>query len=308
MAITAADVAKLRDMTGVGMMSCKKALEATGGDLDKACEYLREQGMSVAAKKASRIAAEGAVVAAVSADKHSGVLVEVNCESDFVAHSDVFVALCKTIADVANSTGITDVDNLKAHKTADGTIEELINTATAKTGEKISLRRVGLQQDKNAVEETYIHMGGKMGTLVEFVCEGSIEGKVDEIVTVAHDVAMHVAAFQPAYIRKTDVPAEVVEHERSIIHQQLLNDEKAKNKPEQVLAKIADNKLGKFYEENCLLYQAFFKDPSVTIEQYIAACAVKIELTRFTKFVMGEGIEKRTDNLAEEVAKMSSGK
>ena len=309
MAITAADVAKLRDMTGVGMMSCKKALEATGGDLDKACEYLREQGVSVAAKKASRIAAEGAVIAAVSDDKNTGVLVEVNCESDFVAHSDVFVALCKKIADAAVKSSETDVEKLKAHKTDEGTVEELITAATAKTGEKISLRRVGLQHADKAIEEAYIHMGGKMGTLVEFVCDGDTAGKVDEIVTMAHDVAMHIAAFQPPYIRKTDVPEDAVEHERSIIHQQLLNDEKNKNKPEQVLVKIADNKLGKFFEENCLLYQAFFKDPSLTIEQYIAACAkktgVKLELTRFTKFVMGEGIEKRTDNLAEEVAKMS---
>ncbi|MDE7164424.1 MAG: translation elongation factor Ts [Clostridiales bacterium] len=310
MEITASDVAKLREITGVGLMACKKALVATDGDIDKACEYLREQGMSIVAKKAGRIAAEGAAWASISADKHTGALVEVNCESDFVAKSDVFVDLCEVIAKAAVESEAADVDALKAVKTANGTVEELITAATAKTGEKISLRRVAVQKNVGAVEEAYIHMGGKMGTLVEVSVEGLTEANTAEIVAMAHDVAMHIAAFQPPYVRKSDVPQEAVDHEREIIKQQLLNDEKNSKKPEQVVAKIAENKLGKFFEENCLLYQAFAKDPSVTIEQLVASTAkkvgAKLDIVRFTKFVMGEGIEKRTDNLAEEVAKLSA--
>ncbi len=310
MEITAQDVAKLREITGVGLMACKKALVATNGDIDKACEYLREQGLSIVAKKASRIAAEGAVCAHICGCKEIGALVEVNCESDFVAKSDVFVELCKTIAAAAVDSKADDVDALKAVKTANGTVDELITAATAKTGEKISLRRVAIQQCGGAIEEAYIHLGGKMGTLVELKVEGRTDANTAELVALAHDVAMHIAAFQPPYVRKTDVPQDAVEHEREIIKQQLMNDEKNSKKPEQVLAKIAENKLGKFYEENCLLYQAFAKDPSVTVEQLIAQVAkktaTKLELVRFTKFVMGEGIEKRTDNLAEEVAKLSA--
>ncbi len=310
MEITASDVAKLREITGVGLMACKKALVATDGDIDKACEYLREQGMSIAAKKASRIAAEGAAWAYISADKHTGALVEVNCESDFVAKSDVFTALCETVAKAAAESGKSEVEELKAVKTKDGTIEELINAATQKTGEKISLRRAVVQTNPVAIEEAYIHMGGKMGTLVELAAEGVTAANLGEVVAMAHDVAMHIAAFQPPYVRKSDVPDSAVDHEREIIKQQLLNDEKNKNKPEQVLVKIADNKLGKFFEENCLLYQAFAKDPSVTVEQLVAQTAkktgAKLDVVKFTKFVMGEGIEKRTDNLAEEVAKLSA--
>ncbi len=310
MEITAKDVAKLRDITGVGMMACKKALIETNGDIDKACEYLREQGMAVVAKKASRIAAEGAACAYISEDKHTGALVEVNCESDFVAKSDVFVGLCEKVAKAVVESGVTDVEALKAVKTADGTIDELVTAATSKTGEKISLRRAVIQSAKDCIEESYIHMGGKMGTLVEIKCEGLKPECVSEVVTMAHDVAMHVAAFQPPYVRKTDVPESDVERERDIIHQQLLNDEKNKKKPEQVLAKIAENKLGKFFEENCLLYQAFAKDPSITVEQLVAATAkkvgAKLEVVRFSKYVMGEGIEKRSDNLAEEVAKLAN--
>lgn len=310
MEITASDVAKLREITGVGLMACKKALVATDGDIDKACEYLREQGMSIAAKKASRIAAEGAAWAYISADKHTGALVEVNCESDFVAKSDVFTALCDEVAKAAATSGKSDVEELKAVKANGGTVEELITAATQKTGEKISLRRAVVQTNPGAVEEAYIHMGGKMGTLVEIATEGLADAGVADVVAMAHDVAMHIAAFQPPYVRKTDVPQEAVDHEREIIKQQLLNDEKNKKKPEQVLAKIADNKLGKFFEENCLLYQAFAKDPSITVEQLVAQTAkktgAKLEVVKFTKFVMGEGIEKRTDNLAEEVAKLSA--
>lgn len=312
MEITAKDVAKLRDITGVGMMACKKALIATDGDIDKACEYLREQGMAVAAKKASRIAAEGAAWASISADKHTGALVEINCESDFVAKSDVFVGLCEAIAKAAVESGACDAEALKAVKTADGTVEEMITAATAKTGEKISLRRVAVHNNKNAIQEAYIHMGGKIGTLVEMGAEGVTEANLSAIVSLAHDVAMHIAAFQPPYVSKAEVPQAEVDHEREIIKQQLLNDEKNKNKPENVLTKIAEGKLGNFYKENCLLYQAFAKDPSITVEQLVANVAkstgAKLEIVKFTKFVMGEGIEKRTDNLAEEVAKLSANK
>lgn len=310
MEITASDVAKLREITGVGLMACKKALVATEGNIEKACEYLREQGMSIVAKKASRIAAEGAAWANISADKHIGALVEVNCESDFVAKSDVFTKLCEDIAKAAVICETDDVEQLKNFKTSEGTVEELITAATSKTGEKISLRRVAVQKSANAIEEAYIHMGGKMGTLVEISADGATDANTADIVAMAHDVAMHIAAFQPPYVRKSDVPQDAVDHEREIIKQQLMNDEKNKNKPENVLAKIAEGKLGNFYKENCLLYQAFAKDPSLTVEQFVEATAkktgAKLDVVKFTKFVMGEGIEKRTDNLAEEVAKLSA--
>ena len=309
MEITAKDVGKLRDITGAGMMACKKALMATNGDMDKACEYLREQGVSIVAKKASRIAAEGAVWSSISADKTTGALVEINCESDFVAKSDVFVALCGTVAKAAADNKCDDIEKLKAVKTKEGTVDELVTAATAKTGEKISLRRAAIQSAKGAIEEAYIHMGGKMGTLVEISVDGRTDANTADIVTMAHDIAMHIAAFRPRYIRQDEVPADVVEHEREIINQQLKNDEKNAKKPEQVLVKIAEGKLGTFFKENCLLYQAFAKDPSITIEQLVAATAkktgAKLDIVRFTEFVMGEGIEKRTDNLAEEVAKLS---
>ena len=309
MNITASDVAKLREITGVGLMACKKALVATDGNIEKACEYLREQGMSVVAKKASRIAAEGAAWSAISADRKTGGLVEIKCESVFVAKSDVFVKLCGDIAKAAVESKLEDVDALKAVKTPEGTVEELITAATAKTGEKISLRRIAVQSNPAAVEEAYIHMGGKIGTLVEISAEGLKSDKLDEVVAMAHDIAMHIAAFQPAYVRKSDVPQSEIDHESEIIHQQLLNDPKLSSKPQQALAKIAEGKLGNFYKENCLLYQAFAKDPSITVEQLVANTAkstgVKLDIVKFTKFVMGEGIEKRTDNLAEEVAKLS---
>lgn len=310
MAITAQDVAKLREITGVGLMACKKALTETNGDIDKACEYLREQGVAIVAKKASRIAADGAVCACISQDKHVGALLEINCESDFVAKSDVFVQLCKDVAKAAVDSKVADAEALKAVKTANGTVDELITAATAKTGEKVSLRRVTVQESADSVQEAYIHLGGKKGVLVEVKCAGLAADKTDEVVALAHDVAMHVAAFQPPYLGKSDVPASEVDHEREIIHQQLLNDEKNKNKPEQVLAKIAENKLGKFYEQNCLLYQPFAKDPSVTVEQLVGSVAksvgVKLEVVKFVNYVLGEGIEKRSDNLAEEVAKLSA--
>lgn len=310
MEITAKDVAKLRDMTGVGMMACKKALVEANGDIDKACELLREQGLAVVAKKASRIAAEGAACAFVSDDKHTGALVEVNCESDFVAKSDVFVGVCKKIAQAVVETGIEDVEQLKNANTSDGTIDALITEATTKTGEKISLRRAILQSNPDCIEESYIHMGGKMGTLVEVKCEGLADDGVNDVVAMAHDVAMHIAAFQPPFIRESDVPQADIEREREIIHQQLLNDEKNSKKPANVLEKIAEGKLKNFFKENCLLYQAFAKDPSITVEQLVEQMAkkvgVKLEITRFAKFVMGEGIEKRSDNLAEEVAKLAN--
>ena len=309
MEITAKEVAKLRDITGVGMMACKKALVECNGDIDAACEYLRKQGLAVVAKKASRIAAEGAARAYISEDKHTGALVEVNCETDFVAKSDVFVELCQDVAKAAVDNNIDDVEKLKSVKTAKGTVDELITAATTKTGEKISLRRVALQTNKDGIEEAYIHMGGKMGTLVELKTEGVTAANLGDVVAVAHDIAMHIAAFQPPYVRKEEVPQADVDHERAIIKEQLLNDEKNKKKPEQVLEKIAENKIGKFFEENCLLYQAFVKDPSVTVEAQLAAVAkktgTKLEIVRFSKFVMGEGIAKRADNLAEAVGKLS---
>ncbi len=309
MAFTAKDVAKLREITGAGMMDCKKALTATDGDMDKAAEYLREQGVSIAAKKASRIASEGAVCAYMSEDGKVGALAEVNCESDFVAKGDMFIALAEGIAKQVALGGVDDVDALLASKSmsGEGTVLDDINNATAKIGEKISLRRVvRLAADGRA--ETYIHMGGKIGVLLGVKTSGDVSGS-EEFRTACHDIAMHIAAFAPKYAFESEVPEEEVNHEKEILKAQIKNDPKTANKPDAIIEKMLIGRIKKFYEEICLVDQAFVKDPSVTVAQHLAAVAksagVTAEITGFVRFVMGEGLEKKNENFAEEIAKIT---
>ena len=305
MTFTAKDVAALRDRTGAGMMDCKKALTHTDGDMDKAAEYLREQGISVAAKKAARIASEGAVVAYTSADGKVGALVELNCESDFVARSDAFTSVANIIVKQAAMTEPADNDALLAAKTENGTVNELITATTAKTGEKLSLRRFIVQ--KGIKEEAYIHMGGKIGVLLEVDTDKPLNDNA-QFNAMCHDIAMHIAAFAPRYIYNDEVPAEATEHEKEILRIQAANDPKNANKPKEVLEKMIVGRLGKFYKEVCLIDQEFAKDASVTIRQLVEntgkALGAKITLKKFTRFVMGEGLEKRNENFAEEIAKM----
>jgi len=286
------DVMELRKKTGAGVADCKKALEHTDGDMDKAVDFLREKGIATAAKKASRIAAEGIVAAKVCGN--TGVLVEVNCETDFVAKGDQYIEFVKGVADYVVENDIADIDALVSAKN-----EETI-AATAKIGEKIAIRRFVKYVADNGIVESYIHMGGKVGVLVE------VEGcTCDATHELAHDVALQIAAAKPLYLVAEEVPADVIEHEKEILLAQIKNDPKLSGKPEQVIVKMVEGKINKYYDENCLLRQAFVKDPSLTIEKVVKSYSDKmgktLSIKRFTRFEMGEGLEKRNDDFAAEV-------
>ena len=289
---TGADVIALRQKTGAGVLDCKKALTETNGDMEKAIDFLREKGMATAAKKASRIAAEGVVAAKVSGN--TGVLVEVNCETDFVAKGDQYLEFVNSIATFVCENEVKDIDELVAIKG-----EETV-AATAKIGEKIAIRRFIKYTTEGGIVETYIHGGGKVGVLVE------IEGcTCDGVKELAHDVALQIAAAKPLYLNAAQVPADVIEHEKEILLAQIQNDEKLANKPEQVKIKMVEGKINKYYDENCLVNQAFIKDPSLTIEKLVKQEGDKMGKTltikRFTRFEMGEGLEKKSNDFAAEV-------
>ena len=290
---TSQDVMELRKKTGAGIADCKKALENTDGDMEKAVDFLREKGIATAAKKASRIAAEGIVLAKVEGNK--GALVEVNCETDFVAKGDQYKEFVLGVADyVLNNDVKSDEELIEAKK--DETI-----AATAKIGEKIAIRRFVKYVSESGVVESYIHMGGKVGVLVEI--DGCTCNFTHEL---AHDVALQIAAAKPLYLTPAEVPAEVIDHEKEILMAQIKNDPKLANKPDQIIAKMVEGKVGKYYDENCLMNQAFIKDPSVTIAKLVKDYSDKMGKTltikRFTRFEMGEGLEKRNDDFAAEVA------
>ena len=289
---TSKDVMELRKKTGAGVADCQKALKETDGNMDKAVDFLREKGIATAAKKASRIAAEGVVATLV--EGKTGVLVEVNCETDFVAKGDQYKEFVAGVAKYVCDNDVADIDALVAAKN-----EETV-AATAKIGEKIAIRRFAKYTAESGLVESYIHMGGKVGVLVE------VEGCDCEIAKeLAHDVALQIAAAKPSYLVADEVPAEIVEHEKDILLAQIKNDPKLANKPEMVINKMIEGKINKYYDENCLLRQAFVKDPSLTIEKLVKACADKmgreISIKRFTRFEMGEGLEKRNDDFAAEV-------
>ena len=310
MAFTAKDVQALREKTGCGMMDCKKALTECNGDMDKAAEYLREQGVSIAAKKASRIASEGSVGAYTSVDGKVGALVEVNCESDFVANNADFTALVTAIAKQVVEENPADVDALLASPAQGeaGTVLDKINNATAKIGEKISLRRF-TRMEVNGRVETYLHMGGKIGVLLGVEAD-EIVATNDAFITACHDIAMHIAAFSPKYTYNDEVPAEEVAHEKEILTAQIKNDPKTANKPQQVIEKMLEGRVKKFYKEVCLIDQDFVKDNTVTVSQHLNAVAkaagATASIVKFERFVMGEGLEKKNENFAEEIAKMSA--
>lgn len=306
MAFTAADVKALREKTGVGMMDCKKALTEADGDMDKAIDVLREKGLAASAKKAGRIAAEGIVYAYTDADKKVSVLVEVNSETDFVAKNEKFVnyvaAVAKTIAD----SNPADVDALLATPLAGDarTVQENLQDMVLSIGENMKIRRF---ERVEGITVDYIHGGGTVGVLVVFDTDDATAAK-DAFKVMGKDIAMQVAAMNPSYLDEASVPADVLEHEKGIMKAQLAEDPKMANKPEQVLAKIVDGKIGKFYKENCLLDQAFVKDGDMSVAKYVASVAkdlgADIKVTRFIRYAKGEGLEKREDNFAEEVAGM----
>ncbi len=296
MAFTAQDVKELREITGCGMMDCKKALTETDGDKDKAIEFLREKGLATAAKKSGRIAAEGIVKAYISDDKKVGVLVEVNSETDFVAKNDEFLSFVSKVAEIIAEKNPADVEALK-EVSFDGaqTVGETLTALIAKIGENMNIRR--FQRVEGNVC-SYIHGGGRIGVLVE--AEGSL---ADEAAyEAARDVAMQVAAINPLYLSKDTVPAADVEKEKNIIIAQIKEDPKNANKPDNIIEKMVGGKINKFYEQNCLLQQEFVKDGDFKVEAYLSSKGVK--LVNYTRFEKGEGIEKREDNFAEEVANM----
>lgn len=299
MAFTAQDVKTLREKTGCGMMDCKKALTQADGNMDAAIDILREQGLAKQAKKASRIAAEGVAYAATNADATVGVVVEINSETDFVAKNDDFMSFVKTVADTIIEKNPADVDALLAEKAADSdmTVAELLQEKVLTIGENIKIRRFARYEGAVA---TYIHAGGKIGVMVNF--ETDVAGK-EGFAEYGKDIAMQIAAVNPSYLQKSDVPDEVIEHEKAIMTEQVINE----GKPEAIAQKIVLGKLGKYYEENCLVNQAFVKDNKMTVEQYTAKVAKdlggSIKILGFVRFEKGEGLEKRSDNLADEVAK-----
>ena len=305
MAFTAADVKNLREMTGVGMMDCKKALTATDGDMDKAVEWLREKGMAASAKKAGRIAAEGMAYAAVI--DGVGVVVEVNAETDFVGKNEKFVDFVKGVAATVAKEAPADLDALMACKYngTDLTVTEQQQEMVLVIGENIKVRRFARFSENVSVP--YVHAGGKIGVLVNLETDLPAE-KVQEI---GKDVAMQIAALNPRFWDKSQVGQDVLDEEKKIMMVQMENDPKMASKPEAVREKIVLGKLNKFYSENCLLQQEFVKDGSMSVEKYIESSAKalggKVSFKDAVRFEKGEGIEKKQENFAAEIASMVKG-
>ena len=305
MAFTAADVKNLREMTGVGMMDCKKALTASDGDMDKAVEWLREKGMAASAKKAGRIAAEGMAYAAVI--DGVGVVVEVNAETDFVGKNEKFVDFVKGVAATVAKENPADLDALMncKYNGTDLTVTQQQQEMVLVIGENIKVRRFARFAD--GVSVPYVHAGGKIGVLVNLTTDLPAE-KVEEI---GKDVAMQIAALNPRFWDKSQVGQDVLDEEKKIMMVQMENDPKMASKPEAVREKIVMGKLNKFYSENCLLQQEFVKDNSMTVEKYIASAAKalggSVTFKDAIRFEKGEGIEKKQENFAEEIASMVKG-
>ncbi len=299
MAFTAADVKKLREMTNVGMMDCKKALSENDGDMDKAIEWLREKGLAKAAKKASRIAAEGMAYAVV--ENGIGAVVEVNAETDFASKAPVFVDFVKDIAKVVVDNDPADLEALKACKYpgSDLTVAEMIPEKVMVIGENLQIRRFARFGKNTSV--SYVHAGGKIGVLVNLEVSGGIDAT-----QIGKDIAMQIAALNPRFWDKSDVSDAVLEEERKILVAQMDNDPKMASKPQQVKEKIAAGKMNKFFEENCLLQQDFVKDGSMSVEQYMASAAKalggSVKFVDAVRFEKGEGIEKKQEDFAAEVA------
>ena len=305
MAFTAADVKTLREMTGVGMMDCKKALAETDGNMDKAVEYLREKGLAASAKKAGRIAAEGAAYAAVI--DGVGVVVEVNAETDFVGKNEKFQDFVKGVAATVAALNPADLDALMECKYngTELTVLQQQQEMVLVIGENIKVRRFARFAD--GISVPYVHAGGKIGVLVNLETSLSAE-QVEE---AGKDVAMQIAALNPRFWDKSQVTEEILDTEKKIMMAQMANDPKMANKPEQVREKIVMGKLNKFYSENCLLQQEFVKDNALTVEKYLAGAAKalggKVTFKDAVRFEKGEGIEKKQENFAAEIASMVKG-
>lgn len=297
--ISAKIVMELRGRTGAGMMDCKKALAATDGDMEKAIDFLREKGLAAAAKKAGRIAAEGMVATYINDSASVGVIVEVNCETDFVANTDNFKAFCKDVAKHIALANPADIDALMGQTFVDNdqkTITDLVSDATVAIGEKISIRRFARYETGKGVVESYIHMGGKIGVLLLVENDKPETFGNDVFRTYYHDVALQIAAAKPMVVRKDEVPSDSINKEREILRAQALNE----GKPEKIVDKMVEGRIEKYYKEVCLLEQPFVKDQDQNIRTMLKANG-GLEIVRFYRFEMGEGLQKRQDNFAEEV-------
>lgn len=307
MNFTAQDVKELREKTGVGMMKCKQALTEADGDMDKAIDILREQGAAVSAKKASRAAAEGAVLAYTDEAKNVSVLIEVNAETDFVGKNEKFQSFVLDCAKTVAEGNPADVEALEAMNLAgsDRSVKDNLQDLILSIGENMKIRRF---ERVEGVCATYIHMGGAVGVLVSFDADAAL-ADTDDFKTMGKDVAMQVAAMSPLYLNPEAVPADVLAHEKEIMIAQMKEDPKMANKPEQVLAKIVEGKIGKYYKENCLLQQEFVKaENHEDVEKYVASVAKKlggsIKVTGFIRYAKGEGLEKKQDDFAAEIASL----
>lgn len=298
--ITAKSVKELREMTGAGMMDCKKALVQTEGDIEKAVEYLREKGLAAAAKKAGRVAAEGIVKTFVSADKKTAGMVEVNCETDFVAANEEFVSFADKVAEMVANTSAANVEELLAEKfDGEATVQETLTVLIAKLGENMTVRRFAKFNIEKGAVASYIHGGGRIGVMVEVACD--TESEILE--EVAREVCMQVAAANPLFLSKEEVDSESLEKEKEIYRVQALNE----GKPENIVEKMVNGRIQKYYKEVCLLDQAWVKDGDKSITKYLQEKSKEvgspITVTRYSRFERGEGIEKVEEDFAAEVAK-----
>lgn len=295
--ISAQAVKELRDKTGAGMMDCKKALTQAEGDLEKAVDILREKGLASAAKKSGRVAAEGVIATYVSDDLKNASIIELNCETDFVSANEAFVALANDIAKAVAESNVDSLEAVKALPYGDATIQDAITALIAKLGENMNLRRYEKMEAPAGLVSSYIHMGGKIGVLVQVDAENASQ----EVASVAKDVAMHVAALNPQFLDNSSVDADTIEREREIYRVQALNE----GKPEKIVEKMVDGRINKFFKEVCLVNQMFVKNPDLSIEAFVKEESKKlgnIKLVKFVRFEKGEGIEKEEVDFAAEVA------
>ena len=308
MAVTAKLVKELREMTGAGMMDCKKALTATDGDMDKAVEFLREKGLATAQKKAGRIAAEGIVMLKVSEDGKKAVAVEVNAETDFVAKNEKFQGYVAQVAELALNTKAADIDAFMEEEwtfSESATVKEELAHQIATIGENMNIRRFAQVAEENGFVASYTHMGGKIGVLVD------VETDVvnDAVKEMAKNVAMQVAALKPLYTNDSEVSAEYIAHEKEILLAQIMNDPKESQKPEKVIQGMITGRINKELKEICLLDQVYVKaeDGKQSVGKYVQEVAkannANITIKGFVRFETGEGLEKKEENFAEEVAK-----
>ena len=312
MAFTAQDVKALREKTGVGMMECKKALTEADGDMEKAIDYLRERGLAAAQKKASRIAAEGVVLSYADPAAKKGVVIEVNSETDFVAKNEKFVNFVTDCAKTVIATGAGTVEELAAaeYMGTGRTVTEILNDLILAIGENMKIRRF---ETMNGVVATYVHGGGSVGVMVGFDVADEAKAADPAFEDMGKNVAMQIAAMNPAYLDQASVPADVVEHEKGILAAQMKEDPKMASKPEAVLNKIAEGKMGKYYKESCLVEQEFVRSDIFqgSVKGYIDSVAkslgTEIKANGFIRMTRGEGLEKRQENFAEEIAKQING-